>query len=226
MLMEKLKIKTIPRTVTGKKARHLRREGLIPAEFYGKGKENIRLAVQEKEFEKIYKEAGENTLVYLDLDGSDKEPTPAFIAEIQRHPTSLRLLSIDLHGVKMDEEIQASVPIVFTGEAPGVKAGFVLVTVNDELEIEALPQDVPHTITVDISGLKEPGDVVKVLDVSVPSGVKILALDDMVIALIGDKASEETPVAVPAAAEVPAEGDEKKDNKREGGEDDKKNLKK
>lgn len=219
--MEKINLKTTPRAITGKKARHLRREGLVPAEFYGKGKENVCLSVREKEFEKIYKEAGENTLVYLDLDGSGKEPVPAFITATQRHPTSLRLLSIDLHGVKMDEKIQTSVPIVFTGEAPGIKAGFVLVTVNDDLEIEALPQDVPHTITIDISGLKEPGDVVKVLDINIPSGVKMLALDDMVIALMSDKASEEEPEAVPAAAEVPVEGDEKKEDKSDDSRGDK-----
>lgn len=224
--MDKLKIKTESRTITGKKVRRLRKDGFVPIEFYGKGKKNVSLAVQEREFEKIYKEAGENTLVYLDLDGSGKESVPAFIADIQRHPTSLKLLSIDLHGVRMDEKIQTSVPIVFTGEAPGIKAGFVLVTVNDELEIEALPQDVPHAITVDISGLKEPGDVVKVLDINIPPKVKALALDDMVIALMSDKASEEEAVTASAAADVPTEGEEKKDSKDSEDENDKKNLKK
>ena len=146
------------RGTLGKQVKHLRKEGLIPAELFGPKTENKHLAIPAKEFHKVFKEAGHNTVVELKIEGQ-KESTPIFIQEVQTHPLSGEPLHINCYHVHKDIRTHASVPLVFTGTAPAEKKECIVVQVTDKLEVEALPQDIPHEIKVDIGALKEEGDL-------------------------------------------------------------------
>ena len=202
------------REVFGRAVRQLRIQGLIPAELYGHGLPNLHLSIPAKEFLKVLKEAGENTVVTV-VVGSEK--LPALIYDVARHPVSDEIVSVDLYQVRMDEKIKAAVPLEFTGEAPVVKEALgVLVKSMHEVEVEALPADLPREITVDLGGLTELGQSIYVKDLSVPAGVKIVVDLETVVVSVTEKTSEEEEKAAQEATaavgveQVVAETEEKK----------------
>ncbi len=142
----------------------------------------------------------------------DGTPRPALIYDVQHHPVSGDIESVDLYAVRMDEKITATVPIVFTGESEAVKAGLgVLIESMDEIEVEALPSDIPHEITVDISGLKAVGDSIYVKDVVITGKFKFNIASENVIASISELAPEEEPVVAEVTPDqVVVETEEKK----------------
>jgi len=186
------------RTTLGKKVRGLRRTGIIPAEVFGRGLQNRHLSVPEKDFVKIYKKAGEHTVLTL-LTEDDKK-IPVLISDVVYHPITGKILTIDFHQIRMDEKIQAKIPIEFAGEAPAIKAGFILVKVLSEIEIEALPAQLPHKFDVDLSVLENPGQSIHIQNVKIPADVKILTPPEAVIVTVTQKAKEEVE-APPAPAE-------------------------
>jgi large subunit ribosomal protein L25 len=193
----------------GKGVKALRKSGLIPAEFYGHGMNNEHLAVRADEFRKIYKEAGESTIVNLSL-GNKK--LPALIYDVEEDPVRGDVIHVDFYGVRMDEKITAKVPVVFVGEAPAVKekGGIVNESVH-EIEVEALPADLPHSFEVDLSSLKEIGDALHVKDINVPKGVKVLLEDGLpVVGISAPRVEEVAPVAPVDLSEVKVETEEKK----------------
>lgn len=189
------------RNVFGKKVKTLRREGFIPAELFGHGLTNKHLSVAEKDFNKVYRTAGESAIVNLVTEAGEK--LPVLISDVQRHPLSGQFLAVDFHQVRMDEKIQIKVPVEFVGEAPAVKAGNILVKLINEIEVETLPQHIPHKFEVDVSGLTEVRQSIHVQDLKVPAEVKIRLEPNTVIATITEPAKAEE-VAAPAPA--PAEG--------------------
>jgi large subunit ribosomal protein L25 len=192
--MIELKVKN--REILGKKTRKLRRDGLIPAELFGHGLKNRHLSVPEKDFIKVYREAGEHTLINLITENNEK--LPVIVSNISRHPISQKFLSVDFHQVRMDEKIQTKVPIEFTGVAPAIKNGLVVVKVLNEIEIESLPNAIPKNFEIDLSTLENVGQVISVKDLKAPPGVKILAPQEMVIVTVTEK-QEEVSSAAPAA---------------------------
>jgi large subunit ribosomal protein L25 len=202
-------LKVEKRDILGKKVDALRQGGFLPAELYGHDMPNLHLSVNTKDFEKIYKAAGKNTIINVITDGA---PKPALIYNVQRHPVSGDIESVDLYAVRMDEEITAKVPIVFTGESTAVKAGLgVLIESMDEIEVEALPSDIPHEITVDISSLKEVGDSIYVKDIVVAGKFKFNIDPENVIVSISGLAHEEEAVATEITPDqVVVETEEKK----------------
>ena len=202
------------RTETGKKkVRALRESGHIPAEVYGRGVTNMHLSIEAKAFEKIYKEAGENTVLTLIVE---KEKHPVLIHSVAFEPVKSAVRTVDLYVVKMDEKIQTAIPIEFVGEAPAVEAGGVLVKAMSDIEVEAFPGDLPHEITVDVSVLKEIGDSLYVKDLPKKAGYEFIPEEDTVIASIAEPAPEEE--AAPVAEEdvigqVKVEAEEKKDER-------------
>lgn len=202
------------REVFGRAVRQLRAQGLIPAELYGHGLENLHLSIPAKEFSKVFKEAGENTVVTVAVG---KEKLPALIYDVERHPTSEEVVSVDLYQVRMDEKIRANVPLEFTGESSVVKEGAgVLIKSMHEIEVEALPADLPHDIAVDLSGLAELGKSIYVKDLAVPANVKIAVDPETVVVSVTEKATEEKEKAEQEAAaavgveQVAVETEEKK----------------
>lgn len=148
---QKMELAAEPRKVSGRAVKHLRTSGMLPAVLYGKGVEATNLQVATKEFERAYRAAGESTLVYLNV-GSDSYPT--IIKDVAREPVSGSVIHADFLKVRLDEKVKAKVPVVFVGESPAVKdLGGIFVRNVNELEVEAFPQDLPHEISVDISGL-------------------------------------------------------------------------
>jgi len=172
------------------KVRTLREKGLIPAELYGHGTENIHLSINKKDFLKVYSEAGESTMITLEIDGDKRS---VMIHEIQHHPVNDEVLSIDFYQVKMDEKITIGVPLIFEGEAPGVKEkGGVLIKSLTEIEIEAFPADIPHDIKVDLSVLVDVGSIIKVKDLNIPKNAEIeLDLDTVVVSITKPLSEEE-----------------------------------
>lgn len=178
----------------------LRKKGLTPAILYGAGIDSLPITLDIKEFEKVFKEAGTNSLVNLKLD--DDSQHPVLIHEVLRHPVTENAQHADLYQVDLKETVTTNVPLVFIGESFAVKdSGGVLVKNIHEIEIEALPTDLPHQLEVDLSKLKTFEDRILVSDISVPSGVKILTPGDEIVALASKPMSQEEI----EAAEKPAE---------------------
>jgi large subunit ribosomal protein L25 len=165
------------------RARATRAGGLIPAVLYGHEMSSKSVQVDARQFTKVHAQTGSTTLVRLNLeDGSEH---PVLIREVQRHPLKGHVLHADFYQVRMDEKIRARVPIHFTGESPAVKdLGGVLIRSMDEVELEALPQDLPHDIEADVSGLTEYDQVVHISDLELPRGVELFHEPDEVVALV------------------------------------------
>ena len=200
------------RAILGRKTKHLRNEGQIPAELYGHGIENRHITVALKDFRKVFKAAGENTIVTL-VVGKDKHPV--LIHDINYDHVSDEILSVDFYQVNMKEKLKVRVPIDFKGEAPAVKEkGGVLLKVMDEIEVEAFPDKIPHSITVHLDILKDIAQSVHVKDLPAQAGYTILVAPDMVIVTIKAPLTEEEEKALEAegteAKEVVVETEEKK----------------
>lgn len=185
---EKVELTAELRSVTGRKVKQLRASGILPAVLYGKGQESLSLQVPVKDFDRALKQAGESTLVYVTVDG---HAYPTIINDVARHPLSGLPVHADFYKVRLDEKIKAMVPVVFVGESPAVKDGNIFVRNVNELEVEALPTDLPHEVTVDISKLTAVGDQVTLKDVKVPSAVLVGNEDEVIASIIAAKTEEE-----------------------------------
>lgn len=197
------------RTVLGKSTKNLKNQGLVPAEFYGRGFPNQTLTVAKGDFEKVLKTAGESTVITLLVDGKKH---PSIIHDIQHDFISGDIIHVDFYGVHMDEKISAHVPIEFTGEAPAVKShGGVLIKAVDEVEVEALPADLPHSFVIDLGALAELNQSVYVKDLPVPKNVKILLDGETALVTVMPPLKEEEVVApVMDVSDVKVETEEKK----------------
>lgn len=147
----------------------------IPAVVYGHGLKSQSIAVPLIGFEKIFKKTGTNTLVSLNL-GSDKRQV--LIYDYQRDPVSDQFIHVDFYAVKMDEKIEAAIPLKFIGISLAVKdKGGVLVKNMEDVKVKCLPVDLPHEIEVDLSVLNTFEDRIRILDLKIGSGVEILIED-------------------------------------------------
>lgn len=181
--MEKLVLQAKLRDVVGKQVKRFRKEGMVPVVMYGHKIEPKNLWVQALEFGKIYAAAGENTILEVMVDGG--KGVNVLIQDTQVDPLSGRVAHADFFQVRMDEEIEAGIPLEFVGESPAVKElGGMLVKSLDEVEVSCLPADLPQTIQVDISVIKTFDDHIKVRDLKVSSKVKIVSESDTTVALV------------------------------------------
>ncbi len=177
-----------PRTIVGKKVKSIRREGLVPAEIYGHEISNKHISVASKEFLNLFKEAGLTSVITLVVG---KEKIPAVITGIQKHPITEKILCIDFHQIKMGEKIETTIPIKFTGTAPALKKGFLLIKVLDEIEVRALPEKIPHEIEVDLSNLENLDQHIAVKDLNVEKEIKLITPPETIIATISEKEKEQ-----------------------------------
>lgn len=186
---QKVELNAQTRAILGSGVRALRRQGIVPGVLYGKGQEALSLQIPVKEFSKVLKAAGESTLVYLNLDG---QTYPTIINEVSHDPVSDEILHADFYKVRLDEKIKAMVPVSFIGESPAVKElGGIFIRNVNELEVEALPQDLPHEISVDISNLINFGHQILVKDIKLSPGVKLMANEDEIVGTVQEPISEE-----------------------------------
>ncbi len=194
----------------GKATKTIRAQGLVPAELYGHGLQNQHVSVNAKEFEKVFKSTGENTVIDLTING---EVHKALVHDIQRNFLHDTVDHIDFYQVRMDEKTKVHVPIEFLGEAPAVKEqGGLLNRTMSEVEVEALPGDLPQKFTVDLSVLKELNQSIYVKELKAPKGVKILVEPEAVIVTVTPplKEIEVAPSPVADVSAVKVETEEKK----------------
>ena len=187
-----------------KKAKELRKEGLIPGIVYGKHlKEPLAVACKRNDIIKKYKEAGYSTPLTLTGDKLDQL---VLIQDIQVDPVSDLLLHVDFLAVKADEKVTTEVPIKMTGESPIEKLWEGKIQLlKDFIEVEAFPQDLPHDITIDISVIKTMNDTIFVKDLKVSDKVEILDdLEQPIITVV--KLAEEEVEEAPVVAVEGAEG--------------------
>lgn len=184
-----LELEAQKREMLGRGVKSLRRQELIPAELYGNGIENIHLTLKAGDFLRVYREAGENTIVSL-MIGDDTRPV--FIHDIQIDPVSGSILAVDLYQVDLTKKTTAQVPLTFTGESPLVEsAGAILNKVLDEVEVEALPTNIPHEIAVDVSVLDSFGKTIRVADLVKGTNFEIKTEPETVVANLSEPREEE-----------------------------------
>lgn len=214
MTKEKHQAKAEIRTVLGRKVKHLRKEGFIPASVYGRKFEPISIQFKALELEKLFDDVGESGLVEL-LVGEEK--LPILFRNPQYSAVEGNMIHIDCYKVNLREKITATVPIEFTGESMAVKNGNVLVEVSNEVEVEALPTDLPENIIVDISTLNEVDDMITVGDIKLEGKVEMVTDPDQVIVKIEEPRAEEevAPVEEAVPGEVPAMNQKTEEEKAE-----------
>ena len=179
-----ISLKAKVRTVTGKNVQSLIDSGVIPAVVYGPGEKNATIEVDASEFKKVLHEAGESSLVELDVEG-EKAKRLVLIHEIQRNPVEDTFIHVDFFQADLKEETEAEVPLVFEGESLAVKdLGGTLVKNMSEIEVKALPQNLPHEIKVSLEPLKTFEDRILVKDLILPKDVKVTANPEEIIASV------------------------------------------
>lgn len=226
-----------------KKTKNLRKKGILPGVLYGPGIKNLSLEVDLKEFEKIYQQAGESSLISLEIDApknsvltsadsastsgksqrAEKKKFLVLIYDLKSDPITNLPVHVDFFQPRLDEEITAVVPLVFEGEARACKdLGGTLIKNIQEVEVKALPQKLPHEIKISIDSLNTFEDNILIKDLTPPEGVKILKDPDEIIThvLPLEKIEEELEKPVEEKVEEvekveKAEEEEKEEKERE-----------
>lgn len=218
--MEKHSIEAELRTKTGKgAARQIRRNGLIPGVVYGRGNDPRSIKVDPLDIEKLLHSNAIFDLTFVGEDGKEDEAT-VIIKDYQKDIIKQDLLHVDFQFISMDEKITVSVPMHLEGEAAGVRDGGVLQQLLREIEIDALPGEIPEEITIDISEL-EVGESLSVVDLELPEGIDLVTEKDEVIVtvvtpteLIEEEEEEEEEEFL--EPEVIGEEDEEEEGEEEG----------
>ncbi len=176
-----IKLNAKIRKEKGRKTDVLKNSGRVPAVVYGHKVENVLLDLDEKEFQKVLRTAGESSLIELNVEG-EKEIRPVLIHEIQKDPVTDKFIHIDFFQASLKEEVEVEVPLILEGVSLAVKdLGGTLVKNISELQVKALPQNLPHEIKVSIDGLNTFEDHILVKDLILPVGVKATAKPDEIV---------------------------------------------
>lgn len=155
-------------------AKQLLTQKLLPAVFYGNGKENEVMILDYEEFRKVFRDAGSNTIVTLKLPSGKSEKV--LIHEVQLDPVKDTYRHVDFYGLQMKEKITTTIPLHLVGESNAVKNfGGVLISNLDELEVRCLPTDLVHHIEVSLETLENIGDSIHVSEIAIPKGIEVLA---------------------------------------------------
>ncbi len=213
---------TVQKRDTSASPNTLRRGGTIPAVIYGRAEESTPIAVDRKVFEKLYRQAGESSVITIKGLGADKD---ALIQEVAVDAVTGEALHADFYAIQKGQTVTVSVPLEFDGVAPAVKdLGGILTKVMHEIEIECEPKDLPHAIHVDVSMLTALDSQIKVADLKLPASAKLSVDTDEVVAMISVAQDEPEEPAAPVDlsaiaiseergkkedADAPAEGETK-----------------
>lgn len=208
--MEKLELEVSKRDVTGKKVRFMRREGKTPAIIYGPKIESQPVMADAKKMGTVLRKAGGTDLISLTIEGS--KAVKVLVREVQREPLTDKLLHVDFYQVDLTQKIKAEIPLVFVGEAPALKKkNTSIIHTMDSVEVEALPDHLPHNIEVDLTLLVDMDSAIHVKDLKVSKDVTILSdMESAIARAIEAKVEVEAPVAAAAegAEAAAAEGAE------------------
>jgi len=211
--MQKYILKAEKRTILGSKVKQLRRTGVVPANLFGKTIDSQAIQVNAVEFNRVYKEAGETSLVWVKLEGEEKE-RPTLITSVHFNPVTSAKLHVDFHQVNLKEKVTADVPVEIVGESELITTNEAVLSQSlNEIEIEALPTDIPESIVFDISSLKAIGDHLLVSDAKVSAEVEVKTDPEQMVVSLQEPQKEEEPLVVEeevaddaTGAEAPAEG--------------------
>lgn len=165
----------------------LRRAGFLPGVVYGAHQASTPIKVSVRDFDTVFKDAGEATIVSLTGIG---EPLPTLIHDVDLDPLTHRPRHVDFYAVTKGQKVEVSVPLSFVGASPAVEAGANLVKTMYELPVEADPMNLPHDIEVDISKLAALGDRVHARDLKLPAGVELKVEPEEVVALVQEVVEE------------------------------------
>lgn len=188
------------RKTEGKKTEILREQGLVPAVLYGPKVKSQPVEVDAKEFEKVFQESGESSLISLTVD---KDKYMVLIHDIDRDPITDSPTHVDFYQPNLEEKIEASIPVVLDGEAPAVKAlGGTLYKNLSEVDVKALPQDLPREIRIDITNLNTFEDHIKIKDLKVGQGVEILGEPEEIVVSVSAPENVEEELAKPVEEKV------------------------
>jgi large subunit ribosomal protein L25 len=170
---DKITLTLDPRDLLGKKARLLRKQGIVPAIIYGPGVEPINAQAEYNVIEKVWRRAGKHTPIQLTVDG---KKNIALIKDVDIDPAKNRLRHVSFHAVKANDPVIAEVPIrlIGEGESEAERVGLVVLQSLEHVEVRALPMDLPEAIEIPITGLKEAGDRVTLGEAVLPPGVELV----------------------------------------------------
>lgn len=174
---------------TTKQNDKLRADGGIPAVVYAPDMESESLALNAKEFNMVYRQAGDSTLVSLQIEG-EKEPITVLIQDIHMAPVKDEVLHVDFYKVTAGQELSATITLNFIGEAPGVKLGGTLMTQRDAIDVTCMPKDLVDHIDVDLSVLATPGDTIHLSDLAIPAGITPEDEGSLLIATVAEQKEE------------------------------------
>jgi large subunit ribosomal protein L25 len=203
--MDKIELEVANREILGKKVKHLRCQGITPVHLFGHGIKSLALQCDTGELEKVLAQAGHTGLVSLKLD-REKKPRTAVVREFDRDWRRGELLHVDFYQIKMAEKIRLEVPVVLVGEAPALKSkDNMLEHELGTLSVECLPAKIPDGIEVDISSFTEPGQAIRVKDITLDKDITVLNDPELVVAKISwrpvEKVEEEVVEVVEEAVE-------------------------
>lgn len=208
--MKKYTLSGQSREIIGRKVKQLRKAGMLPATVYGKKMTSQTIGVTVADFTKTYAAAGETGLIELTVSGA---MSPVLIHNVQKDAVTGTALHVEFYKVDLKEKVHTKVPLVFVGDAPVVveKRGVIL-SLLSEVDVEALPTELPEKIDVDVSGLSEVNQELKVSDLHVPQGVTLLTDITVgvakVAALVSKDAQEQAAAEAAAATTEAAAGAE------------------
>jgi large subunit ribosomal protein L25 len=190
-MADSIKVALEKRSVTGKKVKHLRQQGLLPATVYGKGVGPFTVQLPQKAFQELIRKAGRTRIVELSIPGESM--ISAFVHALQRHPVTRDIIHVDFHAVDLKVEVTISVPIHIVGTSVLVGRGDALLNqAMSSIDVSALPTALPASIDVDISGLDAFDKSIHVRDLVAPAGSAFAADgDDLVVSLTPARAEEE-----------------------------------
>lgn len=201
--MDKVKLTAKARTVAGRKVKNLRKQGILPGNVFGKNMDSIAIELPLDSFKSIFEKVGETGLIDLSIENGKETNKVVLISNLQSDPLSDEPMHVDFRAVDLTEKISANVPVEISGESPAEQQGIgTVVLYFDEVEVEALPADLPEKFVVDISNMAEVEQTIFVKDLSYDSSkVTILTDVEAVLAKVEPPQKEEE-------APVPAEGEE------------------
>ena len=187
--MDKIVFQAENRKVIGKKVKQLRLEGKLPAVIYGKNQEPIPILLDHKEATLKLRDVSRASILTIDVDG--KEYT-ALVRDRQREVISAEYIHIDFLAISMTETVRTQLNVFVVGVSPAVEEFMaVVMTGTTSIEVEALPTDLPESISLDVSVLESVGDTILVRDLELPKGVSCLNEPDEMLVVIASQAAEE-----------------------------------
>jgi len=189
------------RTILGRKSKKMRFEGILPGNVFGTSFKSLSVSCNQREFLRVYKSVKNTGVVYLKVD---TEELPVLISSVQRHPVSDQFLHVDFRKIDLTQKVTTQVPVQIIGSSIAVtQKGGVLLTQTELVMVEALPQNIPQHMVVDISTITEIGTEITVGNL--PKSDKYLVKDDpkkVIVSVVAHKEESITPETTTAAPEV------------------------